>query len=51
MAEVVFHAEGLTKTYHMGEVKVQALRGADLDLYESELAVLLGRRAVESPRC
>jgi putative ABC transport system ATP-binding protein len=39
---IVFHAEGLTKVYIMGEVKVEALRGIDLDLYRGELAVLLG---------
>ncbi len=38
----VFHARGLTKVYHMGEVEVHALRGVDLDLYEGEFAVLLG---------
>jgi putative ABC transport system ATP-binding protein len=35
-------ARGLTKVYRTGEVEVQALRGVDLDLYESELVVLLG---------
>ena len=40
--EAVFVARELTKTYRMGEVEVQALRGVDLDLYEGELAVLLG---------
>ena len=40
--EVVFSAHGLTKTYRMGEVLVQALRGVSLDLYAGELAVLLG---------
>ena len=39
---VVFHAESVTKTYQMGEVEVNALRGVDLDLYESEFVVLLG---------
>jgi putative ABC transport system ATP-binding protein len=39
---VVFHAEGLTKVYQMGEVEVHALRGVDLDLYDGELVVLLG---------
>jgi len=34
--------EGLTKVYHTGEVEVHALRGIDLELYESELVVLLG---------
>ncbi len=38
----VFHAEDVTKTYRMGEVQVHALRGIDLDLYESEFVVLLG---------
>lgn len=40
--QIVFHAEGLTKIYQMGEVQVQALRGVDLDLYNGELVVLLG---------
>ena len=38
----VFSARGITKVYHMGEVDVQALRGADLDLYQREFVVLLG---------
>jgi len=41
-AGVVFHVHGVTKIYQMGEVKVHALRGVDLDLYGGELAVLLG---------
>ena len=39
---VVFHVHGVTKVYQMGEVKVHALRGIDLDLYRSEFMVLLG---------
>lgn len=39
---VVFHAEGVTKIYKMGEVEVPALRGIDLDLYRGEFVVLLG---------
>jgi putative ABC transport system ATP-binding protein len=38
----VFEARGITKVYHMGEVDVHALRGIDLDLFESEFVVLLG---------
>jgi len=35
-------ARGLTKVYRTGDVEVHALRGANLDLYEGELVVLLG---------
>ncbi|HSH42998.1 MAG TPA: ABC transporter ATP-binding protein [Arenicellales bacterium] len=35
-------ARGLTKVYHTGDVEVHALRGVDLDLHPSEMAVLLG---------
>jgi putative ABC transport system ATP-binding protein len=38
----VFKAVAVTKVYHMGEVDVHALRGVDLELFDSELAVLLG---------
>ncbi|MBV0933897.1 hypothetical protein [Marinobacterium weihaiense] len=37
----VFHAQGVTKSYQMGEVQVHALRGIDLDLYESECVAVL----------
>ncbi len=40
--EALFHARGLTKTYHMGEVDVHALQGVDLDLFEGEFVVILG---------
>ena len=42
MTEAVFVGRGLTKTYRTGEIEVQALRGADIDLYAGEIAVLLG---------
>ncbi len=38
----VFRTEGLTKVYHVGEVRIDALRGVDLELYEGEFVVLLG---------
>ena len=38
----VFQAKGITKVYDMGEVKVHALRGVDLALFEGEFIVLLG---------
>jgi len=38
----VFKTEDMTKTYQMGEVQVHALRGIDLELFDSELTVLLG---------
>jgi len=41
-AAPVYEARDLTKIYHMGEVSVHALRGVDIELFESELVVLLG---------
>jgi putative ABC transport system ATP-binding protein len=38
----VFAARGLTKVYQMGEVRVEALRGIDFDLFPCEFVVLLG---------
>lgn len=38
----VFQAEGITKIYHMGEVKVPALRGVDVEFFKGEFVVLLG---------
>lgn len=42
MKQAVFKVSGLTKVYAMGEVKVHALRGIDMELYEKELVVMLG---------
>lgn len=39
---IAIHAVALVKTYRMGEVEVQALRGVDFDLRTRELVVLLG---------
>lgn len=37
-----FVARGLTRTYRMGEVEVQALKGVDLELARGEFVVILG---------
>lgn len=42
MAERMFRTEGLSKVYSSGEVKVHALSGVDLELFEGEFTVLLG---------
>lgn len=39
---VLFEIRGLTKIYQMGEQQVHALRGIDLNLYQSQFVVLLG---------
>ncbi len=39
---VTLRCRELTKTYGTGEVEVKALRGVNLELYESELVALLG---------
>ncbi len=38
----VFHAHDVSKTYHMGEVDIPALRAVTLHLYPGEFVVLLG---------
>jgi len=38
----VFHCRNVSKVYHMGDVEVHALSAVDLDLFEGEVAVLLG---------
>ncbi|MDT3679100.1 MAG: ABC transporter ATP-binding protein [Burkholderiaceae bacterium] len=40
--EPIYRVRGLVRTYRMGEVEIQALRGVDLDLYAGEFVVLLG---------
>jgi len=39
---IVFQIRDITKVYDMGQVKVHALRGIDMELYSGELIVLLG---------
>jgi putative ABC transport system ATP-binding protein len=41
-SEIVFRTIDLTKVYNMGEVRVHALRGINLELHAGELVVLLG---------
>jgi len=40
--DTVFRVNDVTKIYEMGEVRVHALRGVDMDLRQGELLVLLG---------
>ncbi len=40
--EIVFHIRDVSKIYKMGEIEVHALRSVNLELYQGELAVLLG---------
>ena len=42
LAEVMFRARGLGKTYRTGEVEVRALHDVDLDIARGEFIVLLG---------
>jgi len=41
-SRVTFRTRGLSKVYGSGPTAVHALRGVDLELYQGELAVLLG---------
>lgn len=42
MRKVLMKLERVTRTYVMGEVKVEALKETSLDIYEGELLVILG---------
>ncbi|MDD2573954.1 MAG: ABC transporter ATP-binding protein [Firmicutes bacterium] len=42
MERVLISTKDLSKIYHMGEVSVEALRDANLDIYEGEFVVILG---------
>jgi putative ABC transport system ATP-binding protein len=42
VSDAVFIVRGITKVYPMGEVKVHALRGVDLEIYSGQFTVLLG---------
>jgi putative ABC transport system ATP-binding protein len=41
-SEVAVHCRGVTKTYGIGDAKVTALRGVDLDVKTGELLMLVG---------
>ncbi len=40
--EVVFRVENLTKTYHMGEIKVHALQGVSFNVQLGEVVAIMG---------
>ena len=42
MSKPIFYAKDLKKSYQMGELEVQALRGVNLELFPKEFIVLLG---------
>jgi putative ABC transport system ATP-binding protein len=42
MKDVVISVRDLTKTYHVGDVDVRALRGASLDVYSGEFVCVTG---------
>ena len=41
-AEIVIQVRDLTKVYHVGEVDVHALRGADLEVRRGEFVSIVG---------
>ena len=42
MSNAIFRTADLTKIYRTGEIEVRALDGVDMELFEGEMAVLLG---------
>ena len=40
--EIIIHAEGLTKVYHMGAEEVRALRGISLDIHRGTYISIMG---------
>jgi len=42
MNDPIIQVHGLTKTYHVGEVEVHALRGVDLDIARGEFVAIVG---------
>jgi putative ABC transport system ATP-binding protein len=41
-ADVLLHLDGVGKTYQMGEVAVEVLKGVDLQIYHGEFLVMVG---------
>jgi putative ABC transport system ATP-binding protein len=41
-ADVLLHLDGIGKTYQMGEVAVEVLKGISLEIYHGELLILVG---------
>jgi len=42
MSEAIIQVQGLTKTYHVGDVEVNALRGIDLEIARGEFVAIVG---------
>jgi putative ABC transport system ATP-binding protein len=42
MQEPIIQVQGLTKTYHVGDVEVPALRGIDLEIVRGEFVAIVG---------
>lgn len=40
--KTLISSKGVTKTFDLGEVKVRALRGVDLDIYEGDFVAIMG---------
>ena len=43
--EPIIRIRGLKKTYHVGEERVHALNGVDLDIYPGEFVCIIGWRS------
>ena len=41
-AKAIIRIQGVEKTYDMGEVKVRALRGVDLEVLEGDYVAIMG---------
>ncbi len=42
MSDAIIQVHGLTKTYHVGDVEVHALRGIDLEISRGEFVAIVG---------